>query len=267
MRDKRRRWLKAELHAHCSLDPVDYFCCPQDPFALCREAARLGYDVLAITCHDLDVWSQGLADYAAGLGLLLIPGMEVSVAGLRHTLVYNFGASAAELDSLDKIRARARPDTLVVAPHPYFPSEICLGELLERHIDVFDAVESSAFYGRGVDFNRRARAVAEAHHKPLIGNGDVHFLWQLGRTFTWIDAEPEVPAVLAAIKAGRVRLESRPYSYADMLRFVATTRLRALFPLRDAPAGAAPAPRPAAAPAAPTALRAQPLYTAVQGRR
>ena len=52
------RWLKAELHAHCSLDPHDYRMCAHSPEELIREAARLSYEVLAITCHDLDVWSH-----------------------------------------------------------------------------------------------------------------------------------------------------------------------------------------------------------------
>ncbi|MCS6915058.1 MAG: PHP-associated domain-containing protein [Myxococcales bacterium] len=235
MRTHTRRWLKAELHAHCSLDPTDYKICPQSAEELCAEAARLGYDVLAITCHNLDVWTPDLADYARSLGLTLVPGMEVSVEGVRHALVYNFRSPAEELNTLDKIRARARADTLVVAPHPYFPSEICLGDLLARHIDVFDAIEVSGFYGRGVDFNRRARAVARAHRKPLIGNGDVHLMWQLGRTFTWIYAEPTVESILQAIKQGQVRIETRPYPYWDLFRFVATTTWREAFPLRSAP--------------------------------
>lgn len=232
-----KRWLKAELHAHCSLDPVDYKICPQTPTELIDEAAHLGYEVLAITCHDLDVWTPDLAAYARGRGVLLIPGMEVSVEGERHTLVYNFHAPARHLSTLAQIRALRRDDTLVIAPHPYFPGDICLHERVEQNIDVFDAIEVSAFYLPGIDFNRRARRVAAAHGKPLVGNGDVHLLWQLDRTFTWIHADPAdgVPGVLAAIRQGEVRLESRPYGVRDVCRWWSTALYRDAVPVRSAP--------------------------------
>jgi predicted metal-dependent phosphoesterase TrpH len=233
----RERWLKAEMHSHCSLDPIDYRICPQSPAELIEQASRLGYDVLAITCHDLDVWSRELADYAASQGIVLIPGMEVSTEGTRHTLVYNFRTGCENLNTLAKIQARSREDTLVVAPHPYFPGEICLRELLEPNIGMFDAVELSSFWARGLDFNRGARRVAQLYGKPLVGNGDVHQLWQLGRTFTWVYAEPEVGSVLAAVKQGLVRVETRPISYLQVGRWWATTLWRNVFPVNPAPTG------------------------------
>jgi predicted metal-dependent phosphoesterase TrpH len=231
----KKRWLKAEMHSHCSLDPVDYRICSHTPEELVAEAARLGYDVLAITCHDSDVWSRELAAHAAGLGVVLIPGMEVSTEGRRHTLVYNFHTGCENLNTLAKIQARSREDTLVVAAHPYFPGRICLQELLEPNVGIFDAVEVSGFWARGLDFNRRARRVAQRYSKPLVGNGDVHQLWQLGRTFTWIYAEPEVESILSAVKQGLVRSETAPISYFRVGQWFATTLWRGLFPVNPAP--------------------------------
>jgi predicted metal-dependent phosphoesterase TrpH len=219
-------WLKAELHSHCNLDPSDHGLCPYSAEELIRESARLGYQVLAITCHDLDVWSPRLSSYAADLGIILIPGMEVSTEGRHHTLVYNFGTGAEDLDTLLKIRRHSRPDTLVVAPHPYFPSTKCLGRLLDRNLDIFDAIEVSGFYATGLDFNRRARATAAAHGKPLVGNNDVHQLWQLERTCSWVQAAPNVGAILAAIKLGRVRIETRALSYGRVTQWWATALAR-----------------------------------------
>lgn len=235
-----KRWLKAELHAHCSLDPMDYKLCRQSPTELIDEAVRLSYEVLAITCHNLDVWTEELSAYASRRGLCLIPGMEVSVEGVCHTLVYNFHAAADELNTLEKIRAHCRVDTLVIAPHPFFPGDVCLRERLPSHIDLFDAIEISGFYAPGLDFNRRARRLAAQHDKPLVGNGDVHLLWQLGRTFTWIHAEKDVASVLAAIRKGHVRVETRPYSYADVARFWATALYHDALPVHPTPTGALP---------------------------
>jgi len=229
------RWLKAELHAHCSLDPYDYRMCAHSPEELIREAARLGYRVLAITCHDVDVWSRELSEYAEGLGITLIPGMEVHAGGRFHTLVYNFRTGWENLSTFEKIRARRGPDTLVVAPHPYYPSWTSLGSRLEKQIDLFDAIEFSGFFTRHVDFNRRAAHIGLKHGKPLIGNSDAHLLWQLGRTFTWILAEPGVQPVIAAIKRGQVRIESNALSSREASSWWATALGRCIFPVHSRP--------------------------------
>jgi predicted metal-dependent phosphoesterase TrpH len=231
------RWLKAELHSHCSLDPVDYRVCSHSAEQLISEAARLRYDILAITCHDRDIWSTELSDYAGSLGITLIPGMEVSTGDGRHVLAFNFRTGSENLNTLAKIRSLSREDTLVIAPHPYFPSSSCLGQRLEQNIEVFDAIESSGFWIPGLDFNRRARKVALRHAKPLVGNSDVHVLWQLGRTFTWIQAEPDVSSIIAAVKLGRVRLETTALFYPEALRFWTTALWRFVFPANPPPAG------------------------------
>jgi predicted metal-dependent phosphoesterase TrpH len=231
----RERWRKAELHSHCSLDPIDYRVCGYSPERLIATAAGMGYEILAITCHNLDVWTRDLAEYAESLGVTLIPGMEVTVEGTRHTLVYNFQTGPENLNTLAKIRSRRRDDTLVIAPHPYYPTRMCLRQRLERNIEIFDAVEQSGFYTQELDFNRRARRVAGLHNKPIVGNGDVHMLWQLGRTYTWIYSEPGTLPVLSAVKRGAVRLESASLSYAQVARWWATMLYRYVFPVHPAP--------------------------------
>jgi predicted metal-dependent phosphoesterase TrpH len=201
---------------------------------LITKAAELGYHVLAITCHDMDVWNRDLAEYAESLRITLIPAMEVTVEGRRHVLVYNFRTGPERLNTFEKIRERSGPDTLVVAPHPCFPSRKCLNSLLEPNLGVFDAVELSGFYAPGLDFNRRARRIAAAGGKPLVGNGDVHLLWQLGRTYTWIYAERRIESILDAVKRCDVRVESSSLSYFEVALWWATALWRSAFPLRPA---------------------------------
>jgi len=220
------------MHTHCSLDPMDYRFCRYSPEELLRETARHGYEVLAITCHDLDVWSRDLCEYAASLGVTLIPGMEVTAEKTRHVLLYNFGVGAEDLDTLAKIRNRSRPDTLVVAPHPFYPTNRCLQRLLADNMDLFDAIETSGFFAPGLDFNRRARGIAERQGKPLVGNGDVHLIWQLGRTYTWIYAEPNLHSILDAVKQGRIRVESSSLSYRELAKWWATAFWSATLPGR-----------------------------------
>jgi hypothetical protein len=136
---------------------------------------------------------------------------------------------------LKKIRALSREDTLVIAAHPFFPGRISLKGLLEKSPDIFDAIECSGFHIRGIDFNRRGEALAAKLNKPLVGNGDIHYLWQLGRTFTWIYSEPGVLPVLQAIKEGFVRIQKSPLKLSEAAQWWATSLWRYAFPINPAP--------------------------------
>jgi predicted metal-dependent phosphoesterase TrpH len=222
--------LRVDLHTHTADDPVDPI--PHTTRELIDRAAALGYDALAITLHDRQLDLAVHAPYAAERGLVLIPGIERTIEG-RHVLLLNFPRAAEDVRSFaDLARLRRRARGLVVAPHPFFPARSCLRGALTRHADLFDAVEWNAMFTRAVNFNRRAERWAAAHGKPLVGNGDVHRLRQLGTTWSVVDApERRADAICAAIAAGRVRVESRPLGalqaasiFADILRTPAPRR-------------------------------------------
>ena len=118
----------------------------------------------------------------------------------------------------DLARLRQRQRGLVIAPHPFFPAPSCLRGLLDRHRDLFDGVEYNAMYTGSVNFNRAAERWATHHGKPLVGNGDIHRLHQLGTTYSVVDAIPDADAICAAIAAGRVRVERTPLGWYDVAR-------------------------------------------------
>jgi hypothetical protein len=222
------------------MDPEDYGICPQTPEQLISAAAELDYHVLAITCHNKDIWTESLSDFARNLGVTLIPGMEVSADQGRHVLVYNFHTGRENLNSLQKIRERRREDTLVVAPHAFFPGPACLGRLLERNVDIFDAIECSGFQIRGLDFNRRSTLLARISGKTLIGCGDIHYLWQLNKTATWIYAEPGIHSIVSAIKRGDVKVEICPITWPKAAEWWLTRFWRYVFPVNPDPSRSAP---------------------------
>jgi len=210
-----RSCLKVELHSHTADDPEDRI--EHSARDLVDRAVQLGYGALAITLHDRHTDDPVLARYAGSLGLTLIPAVERTIEG-RHVLLVNFPADSAQVSGFDGLRAlkRAHPPGLVIAPHPFFPLGHSLGPAhMDEHADLWDAVEINAFHVRGVDFNRRARRWAIARGLPVVGNGDVHQLEQLGTTFSLVDVEGEATpdAICDAIRAGRVSVQTRPLSY------------------------------------------------------
>jgi predicted metal-dependent phosphoesterase TrpH len=210
--------LKVELHTHTADDPIDAI--PHTTFELIDHAAALGYDALAITLHERQLDLRRFAPYAAERGIVLIPGVERTIEG-RHVLLLNFARGADDVRTFaDLARLKSRAAGLVVAPHPFFPSTVCLRGALERHADLFDAVERNAMFIRGVDFNRPAERFAARRGKPVVGNGDVHRLAQLGSTYSLVDAAPDPDAICEAIAAGRVRVESRPLAWSEAARLM-----------------------------------------------
>jgi predicted metal-dependent phosphoesterase TrpH len=205
--------LKVELHTHTADDPVDRI--PHTSHDLIDRAAALGYHALAITLHDRQLDIAHLEPYAQERGIVLIPGVERSIGG-RHVLLINFKNGADEVRTFDDLaRLRQRTRGLVIAPHPFFPAPTCLWGDLERHHALFDAVEYNAMFTRWINFNDRAERWASLHGKPLVGNGDVHRLRQLGTTYSLVDAERDPDAICAAIAAGRVAVEKRPLNIVD----------------------------------------------------
>jgi predicted metal-dependent phosphoesterase TrpH len=206
--------LKVELHSHTADDPVDRI--PHTAGELIDRAAELGYGALAITLHERQLDVAPLAPYAAERGVTLIPGVERTIEG-RHVLLLNFRRGAEEVRTFqDLARLRQREAGLVVAPHPFFPLPSCLRGCMDRYVSLFDAAEINAMFTRTMDFNRFARRWADRYGKPLVGNGDIHRLRQLGLTYSIVDAEPDPDAICAAIAVGRVRVESRPMPWTDI---------------------------------------------------
>jgi len=216
--------LKVELHAHTRDDPHDHI--PYSALDLIDRAADLNYGALAITLHDRQLDIRDLVDYAASRSIVLIRGVERTISG-KHVLLLNFDAEAERLDSFESLAAlkKRTPAGLVIAPHPFYPGSICLGKMLHRYAELFDAVEFSAFYTSTINmFNRTAARWAKEHGKTIVANSDVHRLWQLGRTYSLVDAIQTADAVCDAIRAGRVEIRTVPLStiraaayFADLL--------------------------------------------------
>jgi predicted metal-dependent phosphoesterase TrpH len=208
--------LKIDLHLHTADDPVDHM--PHSTVALIDRAAALGFNALAITLHERQFSDPRTRDYARERGITLIPGIERTIER-RHVLLLNFPASAAESARTfdDVARMKGADAGLVIAPHPYFPARNCLRGALDRHADLFDAVEWSYFWTPGVNFNAQAARWARARGKPVVGNSDLHDLRQLGRTYSLVDAAQDAAAICEAIRAGRVTLHTEPVPVLELV--------------------------------------------------
>lgn len=219
--------LKVDFHTHTSDDPLDFI--PYTAAELVDRASALGFDALAITLHDRQRDVHDVAAYARARGVVLIRGVERTIQG-RHVLLLNFPSAAESIENFDELATlkAKHPDSLVVAPHPFYPASSCLGSLLDRHESLFDAVELNAFYTSSVDFNRAAVRWAQTHRKPIVGNSDAHRLSLVGTTCSLVDAGRTADEICTAVKHGCVQIQTRPLSVVEAGTYFARIAFRAL---------------------------------------
>ena len=208
---KSSRKLKADLHIHTQEDPEDKV--EYTAKELIDGASRQKFDVLAITNHNLVTYDGYLKKYALDKGILLIPGIELKVEG-KHIILLNVNdRGEREIRTLEELRYYKNESSLIIAPHPYFPMFASLGAKLDQYIHIFDAVEYTHFYFKGINFNRKAERKARKYNLPLLGVSDAHLLRQFGLTYSLIDAEKTSEAVIRAIKENKVEIVTRPIKF------------------------------------------------------
>ena len=204
--------LKVDLHLHTADDPYDRI--RHTSKELISRAADQGFDVISITNHQCLTFNEDLYEYAKERGILLIPGIELNIRN-RHVLMLN-PPPAKTISDFSSLSRWRRPETLVIAPHPYYPGIRSLNGYLLRHLHLFDAIEYCYFYTPWINFNQRAVELSEANGFPLIGNSDSHFLSQLGTTYSIIHAEKTMESIFKAIRQKKLEVVSRPLSPSEM---------------------------------------------------
>ncbi len=204
---------KADLHVHTADDPYDPVGYSAETMIDC--AAEAGVEVLAIACHGAVAYGPRLAEYARRRGVLLIPAIEALVEG-KHVLILNPDPEHARAKTFASLRRAGRREAAIIAPHPFFPVPVSLGAKLIEHVDLFDGIEYCFFHFAGVNFNRKAAAVAHRYGLPLLGTTDTHRLPYSPSTFSWVDAEPSIGGIIDAIRSGRVDVETRPRTFAEV---------------------------------------------------
>jgi len=211
--------LKVDLHTHTAEDPQDRI--GYSARTLIDRAAALGYDALAVTNHNILTYDETLAAYAEKRGILLLPGTEVTAEGC-HILVINpgFPIRPGHDYTLADIPRLKTPDSLWIAPHPFYFLFQSLHGNLDKLLPHFDAVEFSSYHNSLIDFNAKALRAAAHAGKPVVGTSDCHTFWQFGRTYSLVDAEKNAASLIAAVKAGKVRVRTTPISVWTMIRII-----------------------------------------------
>jgi hypothetical protein len=93
----------------------------------------------------------------------------------------------------------------------------CLKEKILEYLDLFDEWEHSFFYTSLFNPNKKLLKHAKKLKKPVVGNSDIHYLDDLGLTYTLIDSKKDEALVFDAITKGKTKVVTKPLSFFNFV--------------------------------------------------
>lgn len=148
-------------------------------------------DAFAVTNHDYT--------YSAEVSFPTVPGIEVSTDNGHVVLVGPNPPSrtaAGELSPAETVDLAHERGCAAILAHPYRNSAA-----RDSGAD-FDAIEIN---GKNPEHIAQTQRLAGRLDLPLVGGSDAHYLFEVGRAYTKIEADELTPTAVAdAIRDGRV---------------------------------------------------------------
>ncbi len=194
-----------DMHTHTSVFSTDSNLLPHD--ALVRAAER-GLDGVMLTEHDVLWPADRAANLSQQLGILVLPGVEVTTE-LGHVLVYGLTEPFPRITDARRLRAYCdERGALMFLAHPARDPGL---RVPREAMQMFDGVEGL----NGCDGplqNQSASSRGRTRPLPPIGGSDSHALHEAATAATEFEAEIAcLDDLLAALRSCAYRPVTLPY--------------------------------------------------------
>ncbi len=194
-----------DMHTHTSVYSTDSNLLPHESLA---QAAERGIDGVILTEHDV-VWpADRTAHLAEQIGILVLPGVEVTTE-LGHVLVYGLDALVPRITDAKRLRAFCdEQNALMFLAHPARDPGL---RVPRAAMELFDGVEGL----NGCDGplqNQSASSRGRTRPLPPIGGSDSHALHEVGTAATEFAASIEtLDDLMRALRSGDYQPAALPY--------------------------------------------------------
>lgn len=186
--------LKIDLHVHTCYSH-DSLITPRE---LVKYACKAGLNAVAITDHDR---IDSALMLAKTLDILIIPGMEISSLS-GHIIGLNLHQPVPKRLSVEETVKRIHENGgVAVACHPYTLLKAGLKISANQNFDAVEVINASAI--PFTHSQKYARAIAKHLELPQVAGSDAHYAPEIGTAYTLVNAEPNVEAILKAIRQGK----------------------------------------------------------------
>ncbi|HOX35952.1 MAG TPA: PHP domain-containing protein [Methanoregulaceae archaeon] len=172
-----------------------------------KRAEEAGLDAIAITDHDSTDGAKRAM--ACKSDVIVIPGIEVSTKQGHLIVLGVTEVIPSGLDVGETIAIAHDLGAVLILPHPFHLWRHGVARKRRAPMLLVDAVE--VFNSRYIvgSANGKAARMAKRLGKPCVGGSDAHNAKFVGFGRTFVDAEPNVTAILQAIREGKVSCGGR----------------------------------------------------------
>jgi len=172
-----------------------------------KRAEEAGLDAIAITDHDSTDGAKRAM--ACKSDVIVIPGIEVSTKQGHLIVLGVTEVIPSGLDVGETIAIAHDLGAVLILPHPFHLWRHGVARKRRAPMLLVDAVE--VFNSRYIvgSANGKAARMAKRLGKPCVGGSDAHNAKFVGFGRTFVDAEPNVAAILQAIREGKVSCGGR----------------------------------------------------------
>lgn len=191
--------------------------------AVLKSAVEAGLDGVVVTDHDCISYAVASIERAEALGLVGIPGVEISTAD-GHLLGIGIDTRPpAGLGFEGTVRRVRQAGGIAVVPHPFQRSRHGVSADTITDCDGVEVFNAQTVAGVR---NRQAARFAAENGYPTFAGSDAHRHDLVGYAYTEVDIGPRPPTrenVLAAMRAGRVRPTGTRVPTSEFIRKLTRT--------------------------------------------